>query len=189
MNHPEFARSAVLRAFGEPLAVEEVQVPRTLEPGALLVRIEVCSICGTDVHLAHGNLAIKVNLPIILGHEMVGRVIAIGDGAHADSLGQPLKTGDRVVWSHAYCGNCFHCTLARQPFLCANKRMYMYESMEKPPYLMVGSPNTATCCRARAACACPMTCPTNSRASRVARSVRSSTRSSRSAASGRRTPS
>lgn len=102
------------------------------------MKIEVCSICGTDVHLAHGNLAIKVNLPVILGHEMVGRVVAFGEGAQTDSVGQRLQIGDRVVWSHAYCGQCFHCTSARQPFLCSNKRMYMYESMEKAPYLMGG---------------------------------------------------
>ena len=54
MKRPEYAKAAVLREFGKPLAVEEVQVPRELEAGALLVKIEVCSICGTDVHLAHG---------------------------------------------------------------------------------------------------------------------------------------
>ena len=138
MNRPDFARAAVLRQFGAPLAVEEVQVPKSLEPGALLVKIDVCSICGTDVHLAHGNLAIKVNLPVILGHEMVGRIIEVGPGSEVDSLGQTLRVGDRVVWAHAYCGHCYHCTVARQPFLCGNKRMYMYESMERPPYLMGG---------------------------------------------------
>jgi D-arabinose 1-dehydrogenase-like Zn-dependent alcohol dehydrogenase len=138
MKRPDFARAAVLRRFGEPLTVEEVQVPKTIEPGALLVKIEVCSICGTDVHLAHGNLAIKVNLPVILGHEMVGRIIEFGPGSEIDSLGHQLQLGDRVVWSHAYCGHCYHCTVARQPFLCPNKRMYMYESMERAPYLMGG---------------------------------------------------
>lgn len=138
MSQPKFARAAVLRAFGQPLAVEEVQVPSQIEPGALLVRIELCSVCGTDVHLAHGGLAIKVNLPVILGHEMVGRVIAMGTGSGMDSMGHKLREGDRVVWSHAFCGNCFHCTLARQPFLCSNKRMYMYESLEHHPYLMGG---------------------------------------------------
>jgi D-arabinose 1-dehydrogenase-like Zn-dependent alcohol dehydrogenase len=138
MKRPEVARAAVLRKFGEPLAVEEVRVPESLEPGALLVKIELCSICGTDVHLAHGNLAIKVNLPVILGHEMVGRIIEFGPGSEVDSMGQKLQLGDRVLWSHAYCGQCFHCTVARQPFLCSNKRMYMYESMERAPYLMGG---------------------------------------------------
>ncbi len=135
---PESARAAVLREFGSPLSVENVPVPPSIEPGAILVKIEICSICGTDVHLAQGNLAIPVDLPVILGHEMVGRIIAFGNGSEVDSMGQKLQIGDRLVWSHAYCGNCFHCTSSRQPFLCQNKRMYMYESMEKPPYLMGG---------------------------------------------------
>ena len=138
MKRPEYAKAAVLREFGKPLAVEEVQVPRELEAGALLVKIEVCSICGTDVHLAHGALAIKVNLPVILGHEMVGRVIEVGPHANIDSMGQHVKVGDRVIWAHSYCGHCFQCTQAKQPYLCINKRMYMYESMEKHPFLMGG---------------------------------------------------
>jgi len=138
MDYPTVSKAAVVRKFGEEINIEEVPVPRELEPRALLVRIECCSICGTDVHLWEGSLSLKVDLPVILGHEMVGRIVAMGPGADTDSVGQPLKIGDRIIWSHTSCGSCYFCTVLKQPTLCDNRRAYMYESMEKPPYLMGG---------------------------------------------------
>lgn len=135
---PETSRAAVVRQFGQPIRIEPVPIPREIEPGALIVRTTACSICGTDVHLAHGNLSLTVDLPVILGHEMVGRVVAIGTGAERDSVGQPLAIGDRVLWTHTSCGKCYYCTVAQQPTLCENRRAYMYENIEKPPYLLGG---------------------------------------------------
>lgn len=63
-----------MNQFGQALEIKQVPMPETLEPGALIVKTTACSICGTDVHLSRGNLALKVDLPVILGHEMVGRV-------------------------------------------------------------------------------------------------------------------
>jgi len=87
---PEFSKSAVVRKFGAPVNIEEVPIPREIEPGAILTRIEMCSICGTDVHLWQGSLATKITLPIILGHEMVGRILALGTGPTRDS---PTRNG------------------------------------------------------------------------------------------------
>jgi threonine dehydrogenase-like Zn-dependent dehydrogenase len=138
MAIPSTSSAAVLRRFGEPLRIEEVPVPSEVEPGALLVRTEACSICGTDVHLWQGSLALKVDLPVILGHEMVGRIVRLGAGADRDSVGQPLREGDRICWTHTACGSCFFCTVARQPTLCDNRRAYMFENMERPPHLLGG---------------------------------------------------
>lgn len=135
---PDFARAAVLRKFKDPLRIEEVPVPRDIEPHAALVRIEACSLCGTDIHLWQGSLSLKVDLPVIIGHEMVGRVVALGAGAGTDSVGRPLSVGDRIVYTHTACGSCFFCTTARKPTLCANRRAYMYETMEQSPYLLGG---------------------------------------------------
>jgi D-arabinose 1-dehydrogenase-like Zn-dependent alcohol dehydrogenase len=135
---PSVRRAAVVRTFGEPIAIEEVPVPPELEPGAILTRIEMCSVCGTDVHLWQGSLATKVELPVILGHEMVGRIVAMGSGPRRDSAGQPLRAGDRITWSHTSCNSCFFCTVAQQPTLCANARRYMYERMDRFPYLFGG---------------------------------------------------
>ncbi|PYB78863.1 alcohol dehydrogenase [Pseudomonas sp. LB-090624] len=135
---PEFSRAAVLREFKAPLVIEEVPVPRLVEPGAALIKIEMCSICGTDVHLWQGALSLNVNLPVIIGHEMVGRVVQAGSGSMTDSVGTPLRIGDRVVYTHTSCGGCYYCTTARAPTLCSNRRAYMYENIEEPPYLLGG---------------------------------------------------
>src|SRR5215213_8595425 len=126
---PSYSQAAVLRQFRTPLRIEEVPIPKEIEPGAILTRIETCSICGTDVHLWQGSLALRVELPVIIGHEMVGRIVALGSGADRDSIGQPLRTGDRITWTHTSCGSCFYCTVAQEPTLCQHSRMYMYESM------------------------------------------------------------
>jgi D-arabinose 1-dehydrogenase-like Zn-dependent alcohol dehydrogenase len=135
---PKYSRAAVLREFKAPLQIEEVEIPLEIEPGAILVRVETCSICGTDVHLSRGALALKVDLPVIVGHEMVGRIVAFGPGSRRDSIGQDLREGDRITWTHTSCGSCFFCTVAREPTLCENSRKYMYECMEVFPHLLGG---------------------------------------------------
>ncbi len=137
-NIPKFSKAAVLREFGQPLQIEDVPVPEKLEAGSLLVKTSACSVCGTDVHLSGGNLALKVDLPVIIGHEMTGRVVAMGDNSSKDSIGQDLKIGDRILWTHTSCGSCFYCTVAKQPTLCENRRAYMYETMARYPYLLGG---------------------------------------------------
>jgi D-arabinose 1-dehydrogenase-like Zn-dependent alcohol dehydrogenase len=135
---PSTSRAAVVRNFGQPVKIECVPVPPAPEPGAIIVQTLACSICGTDVHLSRGNLSLAVDLPVILGHEMVGRVVTLGEGAERDSVGQSLQIGDRILWTHTSCGSCYFCTVAQQPTLCDNRRAYMYENIEKPPYLLGG---------------------------------------------------
>src|SRR4029453_978847 len=133
MGHPSFSRAAVLRRFAQPLTIEEIPVPQEIEAGAILVRIETCSVCGTDVHLWQGSLSTTVQLPVILGHEMVGRIVALEQDADVDSVGQRIQTGERIVWTHTSCGRCFFCTVAQQPTLCQNARRYMYERIDQFP--------------------------------------------------------
>lgn len=135
---PETSRAAVLREFGEPLQIEDVPIPDKLEAGALLVKTTACSICGTDVHLSNGSLALDVALPVIVGHEMTGQIVAMEEDASRDSVGQDLKIGDRLLWTHTACGSCFYCAIAKQPTLCDNRRAYMYETMASYPYLLGG---------------------------------------------------
>ncbi|RSK55153.1 zinc-binding dehydrogenase [Bacillus canaveralius] len=138
MDYPKSCSAAVVREFGKDINIEEVPVPQEIEDRALLVKIECSSICGTDVHLWEGSLSLNVDLPVILGHEMVGRIVAMGKNADVDSVGQHLKIGDRVIWAHTNCDSCYYCTVEKQPTLCINRRAYMYETMEKFPYLMGG---------------------------------------------------
>ncbi|MCJ8139116.1 zinc-binding dehydrogenase [Falsirhodobacter halotolerans] len=138
MKIPEYSRAAVLRRYSAPLKIENVPIPQVIEPGAILVKTDCCTICGTDVHLSNGGLARPVELPVIVGHEMTGSIVAFGSGAERDSVGQDLRIGDRIVWTRTNCGHCYMCTVAAKPTLCQNARAYMYETMERAPYLLGG---------------------------------------------------
>ena len=72
-------KAAVVRAFGQPLQIEEVTVP-TPGAGQVLVKIEACGVCHTDLHAAHGDWPVKPNPPFIPGHEGVGYVTEVGAG-------------------------------------------------------------------------------------------------------------
>jgi threonine dehydrogenase-like Zn-dependent dehydrogenase len=74
---------------------------------------------------------------MILGHEMVGHVVAVG-GVETDSVGQELSIGDRIIWTHGMCGSCFECVVQRQPVLCRNRRRYGGERSSEYPYLTGG---------------------------------------------------
>lgn len=116
------ARGAVLHAFNEPLTLEEVPVPDP-GPGALVARVEFGGICGTDVHLHHGNLPIPT--PVILGHEAVGRVWKLGEGVTTDFNGEPLREGDAITWaSNIPCGQCHWCVVEKERTLCENRKVY-----------------------------------------------------------------
>ena len=105
-----------------------------------LRRVERAAICGSDVHAWDGALAstFDIDLPIVLGHETVGRVVAIGEGAELDAVGRPLAIGDRVIWAHAACGRCHECTVMRTPTLCPNREIGFLQSAEQPPHFHGG---------------------------------------------------
>lgn len=138
MGIPRTTEAAVLRQYGQPLEVEEVRVPDVLEPGALLVEVLAASVCGTDVHGWLGELTIPADLPSIPGHEMVGRIVAVGPGAELDSFGTPLAIGDRVIWTHASCGHCPGCLEARDSARCNSPQMYGYHNVDVFPYILGG---------------------------------------------------
>ncbi len=119
---PTTARGAVLRTFHEPLAIDAAPVPDP-EPGAVVARIGLAGICGTDIHLSHGNLPIPT--PLILGHEAVGTVLALGEGVDRDFTGAPLAVGDPIAWTSSIpCGHCHWCVVEGERTLCENRRVY-----------------------------------------------------------------
>jgi L-iditol 2-dehydrogenase len=138
---PSTCRAAALVAYGKPLEIVDVPVPEQLEPGAILVETLSATVCATDVHAWEGGIGSKdaaSNLPVILGHEMVGRVVRLAEGVTHDSIGQPLGIGDRITWSQGFCGKCVPCVIERQPTLCENYRGYMSTPLTQYPYLTGG---------------------------------------------------
>lgn len=103
---------------GEPLraGLREQPVP---QPGQVLLKVLACGVCRTDLHIVDGELA-DARLPIIPGHEIVGKVIACGEGVHW-SPGTRLG----VPWLGFTCGECRFCT-AGQENLCDAARFTGY---------------------------------------------------------------
>lgn len=135
---PKTCLAAVMTKPNAPIDVREVRVPDRIEPGAALVRIDVASICGSDIHQWEGESGVRLSHPVILGHEMMGTIVRRGEGLTHDSIGQPLAEGDRIIWSHAACGNCFYCRVLRQETLCPNRVIGMNASAEVFPYILGG---------------------------------------------------
>lgn len=101
-------RAMILRRSGMPL--EPVILPeRVPGPGEIRIRVTACGVCRTDLHVVDGELG-SAALPVIPGHEIVGRVDAVGDGvAH-------LTPGQRVgiPWLGYTCGTCPYCSMGRE---------------------------------------------------------------------------
>jgi threonine dehydrogenase-like Zn-dependent dehydrogenase len=87
------------------------------DPGAIVVKITYANVCGSDLHQWRG----ETNFPAEgrpMGHEMTGRIVALGPGVETDSTGQPLRPGDRIVYNYFFpCGRCRAC-LRDQPECC-----------------------------------------------------------------------
>jgi threonine dehydrogenase-like Zn-dependent dehydrogenase len=80
---------------------------------------------------------LPIPVPLVLGHEGVGRVEVLGKGAERDAVGVPLAVGDLVVWgSSIACGTCFYCRDAQEPTLCERRRIYgITRALAQAPHL------------------------------------------------------
>ena len=97
-------KAAVVHEFGKPLVIEEVPIPVPGD-GQILVKVEACGVCHTDLHAANGDWPVKPNPPFIPGHEGVGYVVKVGPNV------KHIKEGDRVgvPWLYSACGHCEYC--------------------------------------------------------------------------------
>ncbi|GAA3850673.1 alcohol dehydrogenase catalytic domain-containing protein [Saccharothrix violaceirubra] len=103
----EHARYARWDGVGTPFALVTTPLSEP-GPGEVLVRVDLATVCGSDLHTVHGRRPSPV--PGVLGHEQVGTVLAVGDDVPACVDGTPVTTGLRVVWSvTASCGSCDRC--------------------------------------------------------------------------------
>ncbi|MCL1828952.1 MAG: zinc-binding dehydrogenase [Oscillospiraceae bacterium] len=134
MAVPITCKAAVLPEYGAPLEIREITIPK-LEDKAILVKVEMAGICGSDLHIWHGKMGIKAPTPFIMGHETIGRVVALGRGREHDAASAKLSVGDRIIWAHADCYDCYYCDIVRKPMLCEHRTGY---GMAPPEKLMGG---------------------------------------------------
>ena len=99
----------------QPLQLRELPVPIPAA-GQLLIRVSVCGVCRTDLHIADGDLT-QCRYPVIPGHEIVGRVVQAGPGVEGFAAGQRVG----VPWLGYACGQCRHCLAGREN-LCEQAR-------------------------------------------------------------------
>lgn len=119
--------AAVFVGPDAPLELREIAIPDP-SGSAILVEVVACTLCGSDLHTLHGRRTVPV--PTILGHEILGRVAALGPEApRRDAAGRPLAEGDRVTWSVvAHCGDCFYCRRGL-PQKCERQVKYGHEPL------------------------------------------------------------
>ena len=131
------SKVALLEKANEPLQIREFSVPE-LKEGCVLVRTLASGVCGTDVHCWRGQ--VKLPLPVILGHESVGSIEMLGPGRTQDSIGEPVKEGDRIFWVAGHpCGKCYGCVILKDTTACSNRRSYGWSySCADYPYLVGG---------------------------------------------------
>jgi len=120
-------RAMVLEKARQPLVLRDVPKPKP-KAGQLLVRVSACAVCRTDLHIVDGEL-LNPKLPLILGHQIVGRVEKIGEGPAPESADRTseFKIGDRIgiPWVGWTDGDCVYCRSNREN-LCDRARFTGY---------------------------------------------------------------
>jgi alcohol dehydrogenase, propanol-preferring len=101
-------QAMVLHRFAESLTLEERPDPRP-GPGEIVLGVEACAVCRTDLHLVDGELP-QARLPVVPGHEIVGVVQAAGDIATQSLIGRRMG----VPWLRHVCGHCAYCLGGRE---------------------------------------------------------------------------
>jgi L-iditol 2-dehydrogenase len=118
---PKTARAAVL-AGQKTIEVKEFPIPE-ISDDEMLVKVEGCGICGTDVHEYKGDPFGLI--PVVLGHEGSGQIVKLGKNIKRDSSGKAVKLGDRIVTCIIPCGECDVClNHPDRTNLCENAGIY-----------------------------------------------------------------
>jgi threonine dehydrogenase-like Zn-dependent dehydrogenase len=107
----ETGKAAIYTDVGNPFEIREYPVPDPA-PDGIVVRVTSAGICGSDLHVWRGDIRVTMMGPgpRILGHEMTGKVARLGANVRTDSLGAPLKEGDRIVYPYfTPCRRCYQC--------------------------------------------------------------------------------
>ena len=119
MGIPETMKAMVLEEQGQPLKMKEVPVPRP-GPEQVLIRVHACGVCRTDLHIVDGELE-EPKLPLILGHQIVGSVVQLGEEV------EQFEVGDRVgvPWLGYTDNTCRYCRRGQEN-LCEHPKFTGY---------------------------------------------------------------
>ncbi|WP_295717820.1 zinc-dependent alcohol dehydrogenase family protein [uncultured Halovibrio sp.] len=117
---PQTMNAMVLEQPGQPLQHRQLPVPEISQPDQVLLRVEACGVCRTDLHILDGELT-EPSLPLIPGHQIVGKVVAAGNDV------TDLRAGDRVgvPWLGHTDGTCRYCCRGQEN-LCEQARFTGY---------------------------------------------------------------
>jgi propanol-preferring alcohol dehydrogenase len=113
-------RAMVFDRVGKPLHLTDLPEP-TPGPGQVRIRVHACGVCRTDLHIVEGDLT-RPNVPLILGHQIVGTVDAVADGVASVAVGDRIG----VPWLGWTCGECRFCRTDREN-LCERARFTGYD--------------------------------------------------------------
>ena len=127
--NPLHSTAALFQGVEKPWEFPSIPL-RDPAPGEILVKVLACTICGSDLHTICGRR--HAHPPAVLGHEIVGEVLAIGPNTSPlDHLGNPIQPSDRVVWGIvANCGKCFYC-LHELPQKCSLAFKYGHQQINE----------------------------------------------------------
>ncbi len=125
------SKRAVLVKANQPIEIWDRPIGPP-GPGETLVRVKYAGVCGTDVHLWKGDIPLPS--PIVLGHEGIGAVEAMGEGVATDYAGVPLARGDLVYWVPLLpCYRCHECTVNEDVTQCAQVLGALFRDAGAPP--------------------------------------------------------
>ena len=118
-------KAAVVTAFSAPLEIVERDIPAPAA-GQVLVRLETCGLCHTDIHAAGGDWPVRPTPPFVPGHEGIGIIEELGAGVTTRQVGERVA----IAWLGSACGSCRYCVDGRET-LC--------ESQENSGYSIDGA--------------------------------------------------
>ncbi|MEJ0084510.1 MAG: zinc-binding dehydrogenase [Pseudomonadota bacterium] len=126
-------KRAVLVKPGSPLEIWDRPTPPAAS-GEVIVSVLMSGVCGTDHHLASGDITLPN--PMVLGHEAIGRIEELASDVTTDNAGQPVKVGDLVYWQPLRpCHRCYACTVLGDVSQCPNLVTHqLHQHADKPPF-------------------------------------------------------
>jgi L-iditol 2-dehydrogenase len=147
-SRPDGVHAAVMVAPGR-MEYQTLPYPDHLEPGAMIVKMEMSGICGTDKHAFKGEVTLyggteaeqDMVFPSVHGHENSGIVVEMnGNGSDIEYSGKPLKVGDRVTnCPNVICGHCWYCrSVHGYPYCSKHQGIGMTYPSNRFPYIVGG---------------------------------------------------